>query len=1022
MVWRTSESGLWVRLCVLGLLVLALPGCQSFLPNFWSRVLTLSWDSYTHQYMTEQAILNVTMETLKNLPGHHHSGSENHASLGRGFWHAVGEVVRSNADMDFANYAKLDPVYHFDSERVDTAMEMLREFWNQTVLLVKAKEYQGARHSLGQLFHSLQDFYSHSNWVEMGQKGVYQHLLNPRAPAVPTASEEVATCAECHGFICKNNILKVMLNPNIPLLTTGYFSDYPIKPPGKCSHGGVLDSSRHQGAQGGINKDSTSPFFSPHHYLHAEAAKLATTATLTVLQELRNAVEPTTFLRLFSVRQPPALVFVIDTTGSMFEEISAARWRAYSIIQARRQESSYALPGTFLLVPFHDPQVGPVYETDDPEQFLRYLEDLTALGGGDEPEMCFTAIQLALTNSPPLSEIFVFTDASAKDHHLYNSVKALTLEKQSKVTFLLTEDTRRRMRKRRETLSPDRFSLYTSLASVSGGLTVFTSDKDIAKVSAIVQDSTTANKVTLLHVESDADSECSHSFQVDGSMGNVTLHLAGDLTDCTLHSPDGHSQPLLGSPGHLAELESLQGLYRVTLLPPIEQGQWHVTAKARGNVTFSVIGDSSLDFLYYFATEANETHPGLSRVEGSPIAGEPVFLVLAVTGLSPAQKVSFSHVALMGSGGEHLQNVTLNSTSTWWSSEQELVGRIAVVPREPFCVHLFGRDGHGSILERVSSEMIHPTHVQIQVLSSSRLVPGHTSSVAFEVWNHGPARSFSLSAEDDHGYLSPSGPYSFHIGERASFSREVVLKTPHKAAAGEAVTLTLMVRARDSVDANYAVVHLTVIPQDKDTSPPSCSAVRVEEACPTGEQCPLGNWSVSLAVKDRGHSGLVAVQLSRGEGTLLLFHHHLGSHHGPREGHHGRRVIEGSPREAQGLGRDRMVVGEPPLNVTSWVGGRPVRLGYVSACCAPTAELVVWDRAGNSRRCHLVSSRQQRAIQDQPARSKASRQQPAHSCQALSLVMLLSSLLATGIHWICHRGQSVCDCLIDRPYRASSLH
>lgn len=68
----------------------------------------------------------------------------------------MGEVVRSNADMDFANYAKLDPVYHFDSERVDTAMEMLREFWNQTVLLVKAKEYQGARHSLGQLFHSLQ--------------------------------------------------------------------------------------------------------------------------------------------------------------------------------------------------------------------------------------------------------------------------------------------------------------------------------------------------------------------------------------------------------------------------------------------------------------------------------------------------------------------------------------------------------------------------------------------------------------------------------------------------------------------------------------------------------------------------------------------------------------------------------------------------------------------------------------------------------------------------------------------------
>lgn len=41
--------------------------------------------------------------------------------------------------------------------------------------------------------------------------------------------------------------------------------------------------------------------------------------------------------------------------------------------------------------------------------------------------------QLALTHSPPLSEIFVFTDASPKDAHLFDAVKALAFEKQSKV-------------------------------------------------------------------------------------------------------------------------------------------------------------------------------------------------------------------------------------------------------------------------------------------------------------------------------------------------------------------------------------------------------------------------------------------------------------------------------------------------------------------------------------------------------------------------------------------------------------
>lgn len=45
--------------------------------------------------------------------------------------------------------------------------------------------------------------------------------------------------------------------------------------------------------------------------------------------------------------------------------------------------------------------------------------------------------QLALAHSPPLSEIFVFTDASAKDAYLYDAVKALALEKQTKVGLSL---------------------------------------------------------------------------------------------------------------------------------------------------------------------------------------------------------------------------------------------------------------------------------------------------------------------------------------------------------------------------------------------------------------------------------------------------------------------------------------------------------------------------------------------------------------------------------------------------------
>ncbi|XP_018554392.1 von Willebrand factor A domain-containing protein 7 [Lates calcarifer] len=974
-IWEGSRKPMyWFILAYL--LLLALP-CTGFLPNFWSRVLTLSWDSHTHQYITEQAILNVTLETLKGTEKHQGNQAEEQTRLGRGFWRAVGEVVKSNAAMDFLSSTRSDPVYHFDSERVESAMGMLRQFWAQTLLSVRAKEYQSARHRLGQLFHSLQDFYSHSNWVEMGQHSIYLHLLQPEEPAIPVATDDTPTCMECFSVTCRNNLLPRLTSTqqDSQLLTTGYFSTYPPKPQGKCSHGGILDSSRYMGAKGGINKDSTSPLFSPHHYLHVKAATLATEATLTVLRDLRDTVGHKAFLRLFSVKQVPALVFVMDTTGSMFEEITAARLRAHSIIQSRA--NSPGQPGTFLLVPFHDPDVGPVYETDDPNQFMQHMENLMALGGGDEPEMCLSAIQLALTHSPPLSEIFVFTDASPKDAHLFDAVKALALEKQSKLTFLLTEDPnyttevrgrgKRRRRRSREPLSPDRFSLYSSLSSLSGGLTIFTTNSDIHKVSTIVEDNTAADKVTLLHVEVAQELMSSHSFRVDSSVKNVTLHVTGILTECILTSPSDQSQSLLNEQGSLAELERFQGLYRISLLPPIQAGQWKVYTKSDGQLTFNVIGDSSVDFLYYFATVTNETHPGLARVEGSPVAGVPAFLVLAVTGLAPDEEASFSHVTLLGAQGETLQQVKLNSSSTSSSaySVNELVGWVDSVPRAPFCVRLTGRDSRGNKLERVSTEMVQPTHVQLQVLSVPRLVPGHSTVVGFNILNHGPARLFNLSIDDDCGYLHKRGSPRYHIAEQGSFYDQVNIHTPATAQAGATVTLSLTVHALDSADSNYAVTYLTVVPPDPDTSPPSCSAAGGQPTCPS--VCNESSWSVSLVVSDRGRSGLAALQLRKGEGILTLFlsppptEDSMGDTQ--QQAHRSKTTSGGHPHHHHH--KARLEKGDSPLNVSDWIleSSQPLWVRYTSSCCSAQAELLVWDTAGNMKRCHLTPG-QQRQLTD----------------------------------------------------------
>ncbi len=50
------------------------------------------------------------------------------------------------------------------------------------------------------------------------------------------------------------------------------------------------------------------------------------------------------------------------------------------------------------------------------------------------------------------------------------------------------------------------------------------------------------------------------------------------------------SQSLLSEQGSLATLEHFKGLYRISLLSPIQPGQWKLHTKSDGHLTFNVIG------------------------------------------------------------------------------------------------------------------------------------------------------------------------------------------------------------------------------------------------------------------------------------------------------------------------------------------------------------------------------------------------------------------------------------------------
>ncbi|XP_045569842.1 von Willebrand factor A domain-containing protein 7-like [Salmo salar] len=94
------------------------------------------------------------------------------------------------------------------------------------------------------------------------------------------------------------------------------------------------------------------------------------------------------------------LCFVIDTTGSMSDDIAAVRETTSLIIDSKRGTPDE--PSAYILVPFNDPDFGPLMRTTDPDVFKAQINALSADGGGDFPEMSLSGLQVALTGAPPL--------------------------------------------------------------------------------------------------------------------------------------------------------------------------------------------------------------------------------------------------------------------------------------------------------------------------------------------------------------------------------------------------------------------------------------------------------------------------------------------------------------------------------------------------------------------------------------------------------------------------------------------
>ncbi|KAK3573153.1 hypothetical protein QTP86_014102, partial [Hemibagrus guttatus] len=617
-----------------------------------SQTLTfqiLKSSSKIHQDITHDAILQTTANicrsralqqgrnfvlpdtlTVKSVARSCYSDSA------KDFQISINDINGHNALVDLKHM--FDAPYHFDNEEILAGRELITEGLFAVKYSIKEQSYEAARKALGKILHTLQDFYSHSNWIELGKTEPFSNLIKPDTTINNIAGKHSETCRKCTDDICTGNILEDVISQQ--KLTTGYFGTY--KPQGKCSHGGLGDLTAL--GQGGINKDATS---SSHGYLHEAAASVATAATRELLQDIRAAVGDSEFLRLLGLSQTSVLCFVIDTTSSMSDDIDEVRRITSSIIDSNADTAK----SEYILVPFKDPDYGPLIRTNDPNVFKQQLNKLTAVDGGDSPEMSLSALQLALTGSPSQTQIFVFTDADAKDKGLKNTVLALIERTKSVVTFMLTNTISSRRRRRsadradgQQLVSPQLFNsqVYQDLAHASGGHAIEVTKDTLSQATDIIAVTSRSTLVTLFQaVRNPAKAEKLSAF-VDSSVQNLIIYITGNSPEYTITSPSGISQSSTELNGALGIIQKVGNFHTVQPTITEQTGSWVFDMKSTQPYSIRVVGQSEIDFLFDFIESSQGLHASYVALNSRPAANTNVTLLVTMVGGDTVQPTEVS--------------------------------------------------------------------------------------------------------------------------------------------------------------------------------------------------------------------------------------------------------------------------------------------------------------------------------------------------------------------------------------------
>lgn len=722
---------------------------------------------------------------------------------------AIEDVISQNEDVDdnsFGGTIPLTASWHFDDEQlsagtrriVDKRREIIAELSQST------PDGEDAREALGEALHGIQDFYAHSNWVELKERGL--------APTVDfgrtVLSDPPATLQMCSRLNPGELVEGGLTN-----LTTGYFHIIPdryvfVIEKGKCAHGlGPIPGIAKDVGEGVVPRDYT-----PAQRAAVDEAEAASYRFVQgIVDELSSAGNLEGIRALMEIRGK--LVFVIDVSNSMSDEISQVkaevREKVEDAVDSDRQ------PEDYVLVTFSDP-VGTqsILVTANPQTFLEAVDALTVDGGGDCPEYAMTAISDAIYAGGRNADIFVFTDASAKDGALQNNIDREAQDQDATISYLITGSC--------SPIDP----AYTATAAASGGQVYSLAPGELSNAFDLINAQTLPDAVSIAHASGTLGATpFTLSAPVDSSVQQVVFAIsAAQKQSLVIQSPDGGSVTPT-TPG--ARYTTLSTGWLVTIQKPAV-GAWSLTLSGSGLFSAHIQASSAIDLTSVaFVEQQARRHEGLYPIAGQPLAGETHTAEARLLG-----DVASTEFVLLSERGEMLGPLALTPEAGDALRARTYLGDLRI-PGQPFRIAVRGVNSTGQPYQRSFPRLFQGRSVAVSATAQAGegdFLPGATTPVSITIQNLGDADTFRLEVKDNLGVAYPVEPDRVSLAVGASAVIPVDVGIPALLGSTTEYRLTAVATSITSAERTNSVLLTTIAPGTNIVHLPLVQSLRASSA------------------------------------------------------------------------------------------------------------------------------------------------------------------------------------------------